>query len=117
MKMQVRPSKGSVGDACDSAMAESFFASLEGELIERSTFPSKAQARMAIFTWVEGWYNSRRRHIGLGYYSPLNFERSNEALFDVSKMLSWMSRQRPKPFGDQAGTRPRKWVNSMFRFL
>ena len=74
---------GTVGDAYDNAMAESFFASLEGELIERSTFQSKAQARMAVFTWIEGWYNPRRRHSGLGYLSPLNFERSNEALFDV----------------------------------
>ena len=82
-KMGVRPSMGSVGDAYDNAMAESFFASLEGELIERSTFQSKAQARMAVFTWIEGWYNPRRRHSGLGYLSPLNFERSNEALFDV----------------------------------
>ena len=81
--MQVRPSMGTVGDAYDNAMAESFFASLEGELIERSTFQSKAQARMAVFTWIEGWYNPRRRHSGLGYLSPLNFERSNEALFDV----------------------------------
>jgi putative transposase len=83
--MQVRPSMGTVGDAYDNAMAESFFASLEGELIERSTFQSKAQDRMAVFTWIEGWYNPRRRHSGLGYLSPLNFERSHEALFDVAE--------------------------------
>ena len=82
-QMQVRPSMGTVGDAYDNAMAESFFASLEGELIERNTFRSKAQARMAVFTWIEGWYNPRRRHSGLGYLSPLNFERSKLALFDV----------------------------------
>ena len=64
-------------------MAESFFASLEGELIERNSFQSKAQARMAVFTWIEGWYIPRRRHSGLGYLSPLNFERSHEVLFDV----------------------------------
>ncbi|MDP3521962.1 MAG: integrase core domain-containing protein, partial [Hydrogenophaga sp.] len=46
-------------------------------------FQSKAQARMAVFTWIEGWYNPRRRHSSLGYLSPLNFERSNEALCDV----------------------------------
>ena len=83
--MQVRPSTGTVGDAYDNAMAESFFASLEGELIERNTFQSKAQAHMAVFTWIEGWYNPRRRHSGLGYLSPLNFERSNEAFFDVAE--------------------------------
>jgi putative transposase len=77
------PFDGNGGQPEDNAMAESFFASLEGELIERSTFQSKAQARMAVFTWIEGWYNPRRRHSGLGYHSPLNFERSNEALFDV----------------------------------
>ena len=82
-QMSVRPSMGTVGDAYDNAMAESFFASLEGELIERNSFQSKAQARMAVFTWIEGWYNPRRRHSGLGYLSPLNFERNNEALFDV----------------------------------
>ncbi|MBL8371608.1 MAG: hypothetical protein JNK28_09485 [Burkholderiaceae bacterium] len=38
---------------------------------------------MAVFTWIEGWYNPRRRHSGLGYLSPLNFERSKLALFDV----------------------------------
>lgn len=82
-QMQVRPSMGTVGDAYDNAMAESFFASLEGELIERNSFQSKAQARMAVFTWIEGWYNPRRRHSGLSYLSPVNFERSHEALFDV----------------------------------
>jgi transposase-like protein len=46
-------------------------------------FQSKAQARMAVFIWIEGWYNPRRRHSGLGYLSPLNFERSKQALFDV----------------------------------
>lgn len=82
-QIQVRPSMGTVGDAYDNAMAESFFASLEGELIERNSFQSKSQARMVVFTWIEGWYNPRRRHSGLGYLSPLNFERSHEALFDV----------------------------------
>jgi len=40
---------------------------------------------MAVFTWIEGWYNPRRRHSGLGYLSPLNFERNHEAQFDVVK--------------------------------
>lgn len=76
--MGVRPSMGSVGDAYDNAMAESFFASLECELIDRRTWPSFAQARMEIFTWIEGWYNPRRRHSALGYLSPINFERSRQ---------------------------------------
>ena len=77
--MGVRPSMGTVGDAYDNAMAESFFASLECELIERNSFQSKAEARLALFTYIEGWYNPRRRHSALGYRSPLNFERAHES--------------------------------------
>ncbi len=66
---------GSVGDAYDNAMAESFFASLECELIDRRVWKTFAQARMEIFTWIEGWYNPRRRHSGLGQKSPVRFER------------------------------------------
>ena len=75
-KMGVRPSMGSVGDAYDNAMAESFFASLECELIDRRSFQSKAEARLALFTYIEGWYNPRRRHSALGRISPINFERT-----------------------------------------
>ena len=74
-EMGVRPSMGSVGDAYDNAMAESFFASLECELIDRRSWRSFAEARMAVFTWIEGWYNPRRRHKGLGQRSPINFEK------------------------------------------
>ena len=56
-EMGVRPSMGSVGDAYDNAMAESFFASLECELIARRTWTTKTEARLAIFTWIETWYN------------------------------------------------------------
>jgi putative transposase len=73
--MGVRRSMGSVGDAYDNAMAESFFATLECELIDRSIWRTKAQARLALFTYIEGWYNSRRRHSALGQCSPLNYER------------------------------------------
>lgn len=73
----VRPSMGSVGDAYDNAMAESFFASLECELIDRRSFRTKAEARTALFTYIEGWYNPRRRHSALGRVSPMNFERSH----------------------------------------
>jgi putative transposase len=75
-KMGVRPSMGSVGDAYDNAMAESFFASLECELIDRRSFRTETEARMALFTYIEGWYNPRRRHSALGRISPINFERS-----------------------------------------
>jgi putative transposase len=56
-------------------MAESFFATLECELLDRRRFRSQAEARMAIFDWIEGWYNPRRRHSSLGRISPLTYER------------------------------------------
>ncbi|ODS99156.1 MAG: transposase [Lautropia sp. SCN 69-89] len=74
--MGVRASMGTVGDAYDNAMAESFFASLECELIDRRSFKTKAEARLALFAYIEGWYNPRRRHSALGRISPANFERS-----------------------------------------
>jgi putative transposase len=73
--MGVMPSMGSVGDAYDNAMAESFFATLERELLNRRHFKTQAEARMAIFEWLEGWYNPHRRHSALGYLSPVNYER------------------------------------------
>lgn len=71
----VRPSMGSVGDAYDNAMCESFFATLECELLDRRRFRSHAEARIAVFTFIEGWYNPRRRHSALGYLSPIDYER------------------------------------------
>ena len=71
----VAPSMGSVGDCFDNAMAESFFATLECELLDRRRFATHAAARAAVFEFVEGWYNTRRRHSALGYVSPLEFER------------------------------------------
>ena len=57
-------------------MAESFFATLECELINRRSFHTQAEARMAIFQFIEGWYNPRRPHSALGYLSPNDYERS-----------------------------------------
>src|SRR5690625_3446696 len=71
----VRPSMGSVGDCFDNAMCESFFATLECELIDRKRFRTQAEARMAVFEVVEGWYNPRRRHSALGYLPPAEYER------------------------------------------
>ena len=70
----VRPSMGSVGDAYDNAMAESFFSTLEAELLSRRRFASQAEARMACFSYIEGWYNPVRLHSGLGYRSPMTYE-------------------------------------------
>jgi putative transposase len=71
----VRPSMGSVGDCYDNAMCESFFATLECELIDRRCFHTPSEAREAIFAFIEGWYNPHRRHSSLGYLSPIDFER------------------------------------------
>lgn len=72
----VRPSMGSRGDAYDNAMAESFFATLECELLARRRFATHAEARLAIFRYVEGWYNPHRRHSALGHRSPITYERA-----------------------------------------
>ena len=76
-EMGVRPSMGTVGDAYDNAMAESFFATLECELIDRRIWKTHTEVRLAIFTWIEAWYNPHRRHSSLGQISPINFERLN----------------------------------------
>ena len=75
----VRPSMGSVGDAYDNTMAESFFSSLEAELLSRRRFASQAEARMACFSYIEGWYNPVRLHSSLGYRSPMAYEADKEA--------------------------------------
>jgi len=72
----VRPSMGSVGDCFDNAMCESFFATLECELLNRRSFKTQVEARMAVFEFIEGWYNPHRRHSALDYLSPINYERS-----------------------------------------
>ena len=74
-QMGVRPSMGSVGDCFDNAMAESFFATLECELLERRRFKTQAEAEIAVFDFIEGWYNPQRRHSALGYLSPMQFEK------------------------------------------
>jgi putative transposase len=83
-KMGVRPSMGTVGDAYDNAMAESFFASLECELIDRKSWQTKTEARLALFTYIEAWYNPRRRHSALGYLSPSNYESKHRNASELS---------------------------------
>jgi transposase InsO family protein len=70
----VQPSMGTVGDAYDNAMCESFFGTLEAELLMREHFATHEQARTRIFWFLEGWYNVRRLHSSIGYCSPLEFE-------------------------------------------
>jgi transposase InsO family protein len=75
----VRPAMGSVGDAYDNAMCESFFATLECELLDRCRFKTQAEARDAAFAFIEGFYNRRRRHSSIGYLSPIDYERRHLA--------------------------------------
>ena len=72
----VRPSMGSVGDCYDNAMAESFFATLECELIERESYTTRSEARLSVFGFIEGWYNPHRLHSAIGYHSPMNYEET-----------------------------------------
>jgi transposase InsO family protein len=71
----IAASMGQPGSGLDNALAESFFASLETELIDRSTWPTRAAARVAVFDWIERFYNRVRIHSGIGYLSPTEFER------------------------------------------
>jgi putative transposase len=73
----VRPSMGSVGDAYDNALCESFFATLECELLDRRRFATQVEARLVVFEFVEGWYNPHRRHSALDYESPISYEKKH----------------------------------------
>ena len=72
----IKPSTGTVGDAYDNAMAESFFSTLEAELFAGRPLKPRSQTRSEVFSFIEGWYNPRRRHSALGYKSPKQFEEA-----------------------------------------
>ena len=82
---------GSVGDCYDNGLCESFFASLECELLDRRSFQTHSEARMAVFQYIEGWYNTHRRHSSIGYYAPIAFERRYRAclrnLFHLTRTM------------------------------
>lgn len=84
-EMDVRPSMGSVGDCFDNAMCESFFATLECELLDRHRFHTHAEGRMILFDYIEGFYNTSRRHSGIDYLSPMNYERRYNSLPSTQK--------------------------------
>jgi len=96
---RVRPSMGSVGDAYDNAMCESFFATIECELLDRRRFKSQADARMAIFEFIEGFYNRRRRHSALGYLSPVAYEQRHAVDPDPHQPASVLAAVKDKPCG------------------
>ena len=74
----IMPSMGSKGDPFDNAAAESFFATIKTELIYRNCFKTRDEARLAVFRYIEGFYNPVRRHSALGYKSPAEYERMLE---------------------------------------
>ncbi len=64
-------SMGSIGDAYDNAMAESFFSTLQRELLDEQRWATRRQLALAVFEWIEAWYNPRRRHSSIGNVSPI----------------------------------------------
>lgn len=83
----VRPSMGSVGDCYDNALCESFFATLETELLDRGPLRSYMEAQMEVFRFIEGWYNTRRRHSSLGYQAPIPYEVQHQMAGQSAELL------------------------------
>ena len=71
---------GSIGDCYDNAVCETFHATIKKEKIYRQSWPTRAEARTAVFAYIEDWYNPRRRHSTLAYLSPIEFERHHAEL-------------------------------------
>ena len=70
----VGPLEGRVASAVDNSMMESFFGTLQRELLDRSSWTTRAELASAIFEWIEGWYNPRRRHTSIGNLCPVDYE-------------------------------------------
>jgi putative transposase len=77
-------SMGRVGSAFDNAMAESVFATLKTELIYRRSWPTRHELEMEVFSYLEGFYNTRRRHSRLGNLSPTDYENMHLTQNEVS---------------------------------
>ena len=79
-------SMGSIGDAYDNTMAESFFAVLQRELLDEQRWTTRRQLALAVFEWIEAWYNPRRRHTSIGSLSPIDYEtaHSTDGLEDAA---------------------------------
>ena len=93
---------GSVGDAYDNAMCESFFATLECELLAQHRFRTQAEARSAVFDFIEGFYNRRRRHSSIGYLSPMDFEQRGQKTVadpDARQPAAVLAAVKDKPSG------------------
>src|SRR2546430_13431680 len=97
---------GSVGDAYDNAMCESFFATLECELLDRCRFKTQAEARCGVFAFTEGFYNPRRRHSSIGYLSPIDYEplpHANPCRSRRTPACAVLSAVKDKPSGRPQG--------------
>ena len=70
---------GRVGTAWDNALVESFFGSMQLELLDQQSWRTRTELANAIFEWIEAWYNPRRRHTSIGDLSPIDFERLQTA--------------------------------------
>jgi putative transposase len=70
-------SMGSIGDCFDNALMESFFGTLQLELLDQQTWASRAELASAIFEWIEAWYNPTRRHSALDMLSPIAYEQAH----------------------------------------
>jgi len=93
---------GSVGDAYDNAMCESFFATLECELLARHRFKTQTEARSAVFDFIEWFYNPRRRHSSIGYLSPMDFEQRDQKTAadpDARQRVAVLAAVKDKPSG------------------
>ena len=102
-KAGVNLSMGSRGDCYDNALCESFFATLECELLQRSSFRTPIEARMAVFDFVEGFYNPHRRHSSLENHSPVSYERRYDqasAVVETDQALEIAARF-PQPLGSR----------------
>lgn len=73
----VLASMGSIGDAYDNSVAESFFSTLQRELLDEHHWTDRRQLALATFEWIEGWYNPRRRHTSIDNLSPIDYERAH----------------------------------------
>ena len=79
VKLEIRQSMGRVGSALDNAAAESFFSTLEHELLTRHTYATRAEARRAVARWIDEFYNPRRRHSTCAMLSPIDYEHAATA--------------------------------------
>ena len=77
-------SMGRVASALDNSMMESFFGTLQLELLDRNTWATREELARAIFEWIEGWCNPRRRHTSIGDLSPVDYERRLTADTDAA---------------------------------